>query len=253
MHFRIEGEGPALLLIHAFPYDGRLWDAQVDELSATHSVIVPDLPGFGRSPRPVGNPSLDDWADALVRHCRGFGVERAIVSGCSIGGYIAFAMLRQHSDFVAGLAFVDSRAGADSQDARRARYEMVERARHEGSAFLKDVDPPVSPVTKRDRPQVVEAVRAMMADASPVGVMVAQRAMASRPDSQSLLAGIRVPTTVMRGDDDPIIPRGESEALAASIPGATFVPIPDAGHLPPIEQPAAVNAALRALLTRVNL
>jgi pimeloyl-ACP methyl ester carboxylesterase len=159
-------------------------------------------------------------------------------------------MLRRVPEFVAGLAIIDSRAGVDSQEVRRARYEMVERARHEGTGFLETSDPPLSPRTKEDRPDVVAAVRKIMADATPVGVMVAQRAMAARKDERQQLESTRIPVTVVYGEDDPIVPRAEAEAMAAAIPGATFVIVPNAGHLPPIEQPDAVTAALRDLAHR---
>jgi pimeloyl-ACP methyl ester carboxylesterase len=127
---------------------------------------------------------------------------------------------------------------------------MVERARHEGTGFLEASDPPLSPKTKAQRPDIVAAVRGMMADATPVGVMVAQRAMAARKDERQMLSSIHVPATVMYGSDDPIVPRAEAEALAAAIPGAVFVIVPGAGHLPPVEQPVAVTTALRELAKR---
>src|SRR5580658_10987796 len=127
---------------------------------------------------------------------------------------------------------------------------MVERARHEGTHFLADADPPVAPYTLEQHPDIVATVRAMMSDATPVGVMVAQRAAAARKDSGPLLASIDVPVVVIQGEDDPIVPRVEAEALAAAIPGAVYISIAGAGHLPPIEQPLAVNDALRVLTRR---
>ena len=126
---------------------------------------------------------------------------------------------------------------------------MVERARHEGTAFLEASDPPVSPQTFADRPDVVAQARQMMAGATPVGVMAAQRAMASRKDARPLLGSIRVPVTVVYGEDDPVIARAEAEALAAAISGAAFVPIAGAGHLPPMETPEKVTTAIRDLAT----
>jgi pimeloyl-ACP methyl ester carboxylesterase len=227
-----------------------MWTEQIDELSGDYRVLAPDMPGFGRSGRPMEAPPLDDWAGQLLDACTSAGVERAVVGGCSMGGYLAFAMLRRAPHFVAGLALIDTRAGIDSQDVRRARYEMVEKARHEGTGFLAKADPPVSPATHARRPDVVAAARAMTADATAVGVMVWQRALAARKDAHDLLALIDVPTCVVQGADDPIVPRAEAEEMARGIRAARFVLVPDAGHLPPIEQPAAVTEALRDVLRR---
>lgn len=248
--FRDAGSGPALLLLHAFPLDSRMWTAQIDALSADFRVVAPDMPGFGKSGRPLEAPSLDDWAAQLLDECKTIGVERAVVGGCSMGGYLAFAMLRRSPKFIAGLALIDTRAGVDSQDVRRARYEMVEKARHEGIGFLTKADPPVSPATLSDRPDVVAAARAMTADATAVGVMVWQRALTARKDAHDLLASIDVPTCVVQGADDPIIPRAEAEEMGSRIRAARFLLVPSAGHLPPIEQPDAVTEALRDVLAR---
>ena len=251
MHFETAGEGPAILLLHAFPLDGRMWRGQIRALAAEHRVLAPDMPGFGASPKPEGNPSLDDWAKAVLALCKTNGVASALVAGCSMGGYLAFAMHRINPEFSTGFALVNTRASADSQDARRTRYEMVERARHEGTDFLLQTNPPLSPATFAGQPDVVSFVRTMTQDATPVGVMAAQRAMASRIDSRSQLGSIKVPVSVIYGVDDPVISRAEVEAMAASIPGAVFAPIVDAGHLSPVEKPADVTAHIIALTRRV--
>lgn len=252
LHFESVGRGAAILLLHAFPFDGRMWAEQVRDLSPDHHMIVPDLPGFGQSPRPDGSPSIDDWAAQVLEDCKKRGIEKAVVAGCSLGGYVAFALMRRAPGFFAGLGLIDTRAAPDTQESRRARYEMVERARHEGTAFLLAADLPLARTTIVERPEVLASARVMVADATPVGVMTAQRAMASRKDSRPLLRTIAVPTLVMQGEDDPIVPRAEAEAMAAEIPGSEFVLVTGAGHLPPIEQPGLVTDALRHLAARAS-
>lgn len=250
MHLHSAGAGPAILLLHAFPLDGRMWDACMLDLAADFSVLAPDMPGFGKSGQPQGNPSLDDWAAGVLAACEENGVKTAVVAGCSMGGYLAFVMNRIAPAFAAGFALVNTRAAADTQDARRTRYEMVERARHEGTAFLQVTEPPLSPQTLVRHPEITAFARAMMADATPVGVMAAQRAMASRKDSRAQLGGIKVPTVVVYGIDDFIIPRDEVESMAAAIPQAAFVPVIDAGHLSPMDKPAELSAAIRSVAKR---
>jgi pimeloyl-ACP methyl ester carboxylesterase len=208
------------------------------------------MPGFGRSERLAGAPSLDEWARGVLAWCKAHDVEQALIAGCSMGGYLSFAIARQAPRFATAFAFIDTRAAADSQEAKRGRYEIVERARHEGTAFLTAAKPHVSAYTLEHRPDVVAEVLALTADATPVGVMAAQRAMASRKDARSLLPAIDVPVTVIRGEDDSLIPQAEAEAMAAAIAGARFVSIPRAGHLSPLEDPQAITQELRLLLER---
>lgn len=228
-----------------------MWRAQVGALSATHRIVVPDMPGFGKGRLPDGTPSIDDLAGAIVKRCAALGVERPIVAGCSMGGYISLAIARLHPTFAGAFALIDTRATADSQQSRLARYEMVERARHEGAGFLLETDPPVSAETTAQRPDAVTFIRSMMADATAAGIMVAQRAMAGRKDSRSVLGTIRVPVTVVHGSDDPIVALSEGQAMAESIKGATFVPVNGSGHLSPVEKPDDVTAALLALANRI--
>ena len=251
LHYEEAGTGPSLLLLHAFPLDGRMWRSQVEELAADFRIVVPDLPGFGKGRLPDGTPSIDDLANAVVKHCSSIGLNRPAIAGCSMGGYIALAIARLHPSFAGGFALVDTRATADSQQSRLARYEMVERARHEGAGFLQQTDPPVSAQTAAQRPEAVAFIKSMMADATAAGIMVAQRAMASRKDSRATLGTIRVPVTVVHGTDDPVVAPAEGQAMAQAIKGAAFVPVPGAGHLSPVEMPDDVTAALRALALRV--
>ena len=228
-----------------------MWHAQAAAFAADHRVIVPDMPGFGSAQLPDGTPSIDDLANAIVAYCKSGGIERPLVAGCSMGGYIALAIARLHPAFAGGFGLIDTRATADSQDGKRARYEMVERARHEGAGFLLQSSPPVSAQTASQRPEAVAFIKSMMADATAAGIMVAQRAMASRKDSRPVLGTIRVPVAVIHGTDDPVVALAEGQAMASAIKGSTFVPIAGAGHLSPLEAPDEVTAALLALAKRI--
>lgn len=251
IHYSDSGAGPTALLLHAFPLDGRMWRGQAAALATARRVIVPDMPGFGSAQLPDGTPSIDDLAEALVNYCKSAGIERPLVAGCSMGGYIALAIARLHPTFAGGFALVDTRATADSQEGKRARYEMVERARHEGAGFLQATPPPVSAKTTSQRPEAIAFIKSMTADATAAGVMVAQRAMAGRKDSRAVLGTIRVPVTVIHGVDDPVVALSEGQAMAAAIKGSTFVPIEGAGHLSPVETPDEVTAAIVALAERM--
>lgn len=237
---------PPLVLLHAWPVDARMWKSQVDALGSEGVVIAPDLPGFGGEP--AAPPSLDDWARRLSVKLRGQGVENAVVAGCSMGGYVALALLRVDPSLLAGIALVNSRAAADApvvSAARSATIDRIQRGGGDTSFLVGDSALALSKATRRAKPEVVAAVRMMVADASAEAIVAAYRAIGSRPDMTAALAASDVPVALVAGIDDPVIPIGDARALAASIPRATFTPVPDAGHFSPMENPEVVTGALR--------
>lgn len=236
MFVRDAGAGPALLLLHALPYDSRMWDHQISELARTHRILAPDFPGFGRSPAPEAQITMETVARELIRHFDAAGISGAIVGGCSMGGYLAFALFRLRPEFFAGFALVDSRAAADSEEARKTRHTLIRRAKTEGVSFLLDA------ATDKDRH--------MLSDVTPAGYAAAQEAIARRPDSTDLLPRIRQPALVIRGTDDPVVSDAEARGIAAALPDCEFEEVPGAGHVPPIDQPEAVSGALRRLIGR---
>jgi pimeloyl-ACP methyl ester carboxylesterase len=248
--FHSAGAGQAVLLLHAFPLCAGAWAAQMSDLSAYAAAIAPDLPGFGASNNVPTIDDLDALATIVSGAARRRGIDGAVVVGNSMGGYLAFALLRVDPGFVRGLALVNTKATADTDQGRANRLALAQRVEREGSGFLVDEWPQgaVSAVTLRERPSVIRSIKEMVGQATASGVIAAQRAMAGRPDSTPLLSGIRMPTVVIHGLDDAIVSEAEARAMAGAIPGAAFVGIPDAGHVPNIEDPAPVNAALRALL-----
>lgn len=248
--FQTAGAGRAVVLLHAFPLNAVAWSDQMSALSGEAALSAPDMPGFGASQDAEPVEQIDLLAKLVLDNARRRGIQNAVIVGNSMGGYLAFGLLRVDPAFVRGLALINTRAAADTDQARGNRLALVERVKREGATFLVDEWPQgaVSPVTVSGRPEVMSSIREMIRQATPLGVIAAQRAMAGRPDSTPLLGAIRVPTLVAHGLDDPIIPEAEARAMAGAIPGATFVGIPSTGHLPNLEDPAPVNAALRELL-----
>lgn len=245
------GAGPPILMLHAFPLNAGMWSPQVQALSGRVTVLAPDLPGFGDSADAPSFESLDGLARTLYDMLRAQGVEQAAVAGCSMGGYLAFALLRVAPAFVTRLALINSKPGRDSEQARANRLALAERVERDGCAFLVEQwdRGALSPVTLASRPDVVEFVQKLIRKATPSGVAAAQRAMAERPDSTSLLGEIAVPTMVIHGLDDRIISENEARAMASIIRNAQFVGVPGAGHLPNLEQATLMNDALRNFVT----
>ncbi len=246
------GDGPALLLVHGFPLDRTLWAPQVATLARWRR-IAPDLRGAGASDAPEGGYSMAAYADDLAGLLDRLHVDRAVVAGLSMGGYVAFEMWRRHRQRIMGLILVDTRAEADSADGRRRRDEMIAVARAQGAPAIAERMLPqlLGRSTRVAQPQVVEQVRGMISRAPVPGLVGALGAMRDRPDSTPLLGSIDVPTLVIVGEEDDVTPPTLSRAMAAAIPGATITAIPGAGHLSPLEAPTAVTRVMAEFLEAV--
>jgi len=253
IHYRDGGGGGTpLLLFHAFPFDGRMWEGEIAALRDRFRVVAPDLSGFGQSTVPAdpASYSVDRWAEegrAVLDAC---GVERAIVGGCSMGGYVSFAFLRRHPDRVAGLLLVDTRAEADGEEARAGREASQREVREGGrDAFLARMRGRLLAPASAADPALVERIATLM-DQPAAGIVGGLEALKNRPDSTPDLPKIDVPTLIVVGEADVVTPPELSERMRAAIPGARLVVLPGAGHLANLEAPEAFHRALDGLLER---
>lgn len=238
----------ALLLVHAFPFDASMWDVQTASLRGqVETVIAPSLPGFGGTPVPAAQPTMDDYADALAAHLDRAGIGRAVVAGLSMGGYVALSLWRRHRRRVAGLLLADTRAEADDAAGRERRMKTADLVRQRGTGALLLQPPP----WLRDSSEHWGAVKAIVSRQPAEAVAQGSIAMAGRADSTADLPGIDVPASVVVGADDALTPPALSRAMAAAIPGATLTVIPGAGHLANVDAPEDFDRALRELVRRV--
>jgi 3-oxoadipate enol-lactonase len=245
------GAGPPLLLVHGFPLDHSMWHVEPASLPAQVRVIAPDLPGFGRSPAADDKLTMEQFADCLAGMLDALAVrEPVVLCGLSMGGYIGLQFWRKYAVRLRGLIFCDTRAQADAPEAAAARLVMADRVLSEGPAPLVETMLPklFAETTRRERPQVVAGLRAVMMATDPRGIAAAARGMAERPDMTARLAEIRCPTLVLVGQEDALTPPADMRTMAAAIPGAKYVEIPAAGHMSPLENPAAVNGAIAEFL-----
>jgi pimeloyl-ACP methyl ester carboxylesterase len=244
------GEGEPILFLHAFPLGLFMWDVQAEALRPRHRVVRFDARGFGGSPAGDALLTMErigDEAAALLDH---LGLERAVVAGCSMGGYAAFAMVRRHPQRVRALVLQDTRAGADSPEARRNRALLAEKTLKQGAQAAADAFLPklLGDTTHQERPALVSRIREAILATSPRGIANALQGLGARADSTPTLREIRVPTLVVCGVEDTITPLAESEAMHQALAGSTLAAIPRAGHLANLENPEAVNAALLEFL-----
>jgi pimeloyl-ACP methyl ester carboxylesterase len=242
----VYGAGTPMVLLHAFPLDSRMWLPQVEALGG-YQAIVPDLRGFGAGAGLAGEVSdMDLLADDIVTLLDDRKLDRVVLCGLSMGGYVALAFARRHPDRLGGLVLCDTRPGADGDDARAARLAMAERVLAEGVEFLPEVMIPrlLGETTRRDQPDLVQTVTRTILDQHPRGIAAAQRGMAARPDSTDVLRRISVPTLVITGLEDELVGPEESREMAAAIRDSRLVQVPGAGHLVNLEKADMVNEAL---------
>ncbi|WP_433407991.1 alpha/beta fold hydrolase [Saccharomonospora azurea] len=243
-----------LVLLHAYPLDARMWDSVRAPLSERTRLITPDQQGLGRTPLPEGGtaaPSLDHAARDVVALLDRLELDKVVVGGSSMGGYVAMALLRLAPERIGGLAFIGTKATADTPEARENRLNVARRAETEGTAgWLADEMLPtlLGETTRRRRPEVVERVREIVDGQPPAGVAWAQRAMAARPDSTDVLRTVDVPTVVVAGEEDAVMPPEVLRDLADTVPNAELVVVPEAGHLIPLEAPEPVVDAVSRVL-----
>jgi pimeloyl-ACP methyl ester carboxylesterase len=252
IEYVVSGAGEAVLLFHAFPLGLFMWEAQVESLAATHRVVRFDARGFGGSRAGEGPLTMERIADDGAALLDLLGIEKATVAGCSMGGYAAFAFVRRHPQRLAGLVLQDTRAGADTPEAKANRATLASKVLAAGAAAAVEAFLPklLGETTHRERPEVVAGVRERILATSPQGIANALHGLAARADSRETLPTIAVPTLVLVGAEDVLTPPGEAATMAAAIPRARLDVIPAAGHLANLETPAATNAALRAFLAR---
>jgi 3-oxoadipate enol-lactonase len=252
------GQGLSVVLLHGFPLDHTMWAVQVEALTVVARVIAPDLRGFGRSPLAPGDGergiSMEQYAGDLIELLDVRAIpEPVVLVGFSMGGYVAWQFVRKYPERVRALVQCDTRALADTEEGRAGRIKMAENVVEWGSGRVAEMMGPklFAPATFQKLPEIVRAVRTVVERTSPAGIAAAQRGMAARPDMTSLLPTIKAPTLVIVGEHDAISPPDEMKSIAAEIPGAEFVVIPEAGHMTTMENPAAVNEALLGFVKKL--
>jgi 3-oxoadipate enol-lactonase len=239
------GGGPAVVMLHGFPFNRSMWRGQTEALRATRRVVAPDLRGHGGT-TVAETATMEEMADDVAALFDKLNIERATVAGLSMGGYVALAFFRKYARRVGALVLADTRAVADTEEAKRTREETARRALAEGMEQIADAMLPklLSKETRERRPEVVERVRAMMLATRPVGAAAALRGMALRRDQTGLLPEIKVPTLVVVGSEDMITPPSDAEAMCAKMEGSRLARIEGAGHVSNLERPEEFNRAL---------
>ena len=252
IHYLEKGTGTPLMLVHGFPLDGRMWSTQLNTLALRARVVVPDLRGFGRSPEtgPFTLETLADDVHALAEYLK---LGRCVFAGLSMGGYVALAYVKKHLANLRGLILVDTKAEADTEQAKEGREKMIAQARQQGvkpiaDAMLAKLIPQEAAAS---RPQLARELRDMMDSQRPATLAHALAAMRDRPDRTDVLSSINVPTLIIVGEQDSITPPDVMRPIHLKVKDSEMLVIPSAGHMTPMEQPMQVNRAIERFLERV--
>jgi len=245
------GHGLPLMLIHGFPLCRKMWRPQAEAFSrAGCRVITPDLRGFGESGLASGTVSMDYYADDIVALLEHLGVDRAVVGGMSMGGYVLLNLLERYPDRVAAPIFITTKAGSDNDAGKAKRTELAEACRVRGIMPVAEAFRNLlfSPATMADNPELADEVFGWVAATDPRGAAAALIAMRDRKDCVPLLGSITHPALVIGADQDQAAPVEHSRIIAEGLPDAKLCILHGGGHMINLEQPSGFNEAILGFL-----
>lgn len=239
-----------IIFLHGFPFDGSSWDPQLEHFKGKYQTFAPDLRGHGKGPAGPGPWMIAHYADDLKIYMDEMKIEKAFVCGLSMGGYIALHFTASYPERLAGLILCDTRADADSNEAKDKRYATIRKIHQEGTQqFATDFSKnALGETTRTVMPQIQEKVQSMILNNQPQNIAMVLGALASRRDSTPYLEAISCPTMILVGTEDKITPPDVNESLAKKIKGSSFHLIEKAGHLSNLEQPKVFNRYLEDFL-----
>ena len=233
-----------------------MWQSQTEALAAAGChVITPDLRGFGENTNFADINTMEDMAKDVAELMDTLKIERAIIGGLSMGGYVTFNFYRLFPEKFAALLLFDTNPAADSEEKRQSRFDLIDAIEKTGAQALIDGMLPnlISDSTKENNADLVEKLKATFAAVNPQAAIAALRGMAERQDHTNLLKDVRVPALLIFGEHDKITNLEIAEKMKSEIPGAALTRIKHAGHYSNLEQPESFNAALVSFVKLVDI
>ena len=250
------GSGPSVVLIHGFPLCRRMWHPQIQAVTgAGFRLVTLDLRGFGESDAPEGPYSMEIFADDVAGLLDHLGIEKAVVGGMSMGGYVLFNLVERYPDRLAGAAFITTRATADDEAGKARRLQLAQETMKFGPQVIADAFVPIlfAEESLAERPKLVEEVGGWIVGTDSRGLAGGLLAMRERKDYSGLLGTIGTPSMAIGAEGDRAAPPETSRAIAAGIPGCRLEIVTEAGHMANLEHPGAFNGALLAFLKELGL
>ncbi|HSK70786.1 MAG TPA: alpha/beta fold hydrolase [Pyrinomonadaceae bacterium] len=245
--FKEYGSGNAVILLHAFPLSRKMWQPQIEALTAANfRVITPDLRGFGDNDSFADINTMEDMARDIAELTDTLKIEKAIFGGLSMGGYILFNFFRLFPEKIAALVFADTNSAADTEQKREGRFDLIENIEQNGAQALIDEMLPnlVSNYTKNNNQELLSEIEKMFREVNPKAAIAALRGMAERQDHSDCLSEISLPTLLIFGEDDKVTNLEIAREMDQKIPNSKLEIIKNAGHYSNLEQPESFNSVL---------
>lgn len=248
LFYEEHGQGIPLIFLHGFPFDHTIWEPLVPFLECEARMILPDLRGFGRSPVTEGVYSMRLLAEDVYQLMNRLGIEKMILVGHSMGGYASLAFAHAYPQHLSGLVLVSTQAAADSPERRQARYKTAESVSHKGARVV--ASHMVNNLTPKT--ELLPAIQDLILRAHPSGIIGSLKGMAERNDLTEILADIHIPTVVLAGTNDQLLPMEKMRTLAQMLPKGWLVEIAGSGHMLMMEEPQQVANAICQVIQRAK-
>jgi pimeloyl-ACP methyl ester carboxylesterase len=243
------------VFLHAFPLQAAMWERTLDGVPDGWRAIAPDFRGFGQTSLPdfERRSSMSDFAGDVIDLLDRLEIVQAAIVGCSMGGYVLFEILKSAPAYMNAIGLVSTRPGADTEEGRKNREKMIDLVSREGvDAVAAEMVPKLlGATTQKERADLVKYVSHLVIENGREGIKVGVRAMMERADSRQLLSRIDVPTIIIHGVEDTLIPPSEAEGMNKAIANSRLELLTGSGHLPSLEQSARFEAILWQFLDKV--
>lgn len=250
------GQAPIpIIFIHGFPFDKTMWQPQLDFFKSSQRVIAYDIRGFGKSTSDNETASMNLYADDLIKFMDLLEIDKAIVCGLSMGGYILLNAVNRYPEKFAAIILSDTQCIADSAEAKEKRYKSIAQIIFGGlenfaEAFVKNI---FCNQTLASNNQEVERIKKIILSTSSDTMVAALSALANRWEMCSTLSDIKIPTLILCGSDDAITPLAQSEFMQSKIKNAVLRTIKNAGHLSNLENPLEFSKQINDFVLSLEL
>jgi 3-oxoadipate enol-lactonase len=244
LFYEEQGQGFPVIFLHGFPFDHTIWEPVVENLNGEARLILPDLRGFGRSPVTEGVYSMRLLAADILHLMDRLDVEKAILVGHSMGGYVSLAFASAYPGRLAGLGLIATQAAADAPERRQARYKTADSVAGKGARVVAS-DMVNSLTPNKD---LLKPIKDLILRSHPTGLVGSLKGMAERPDMTGSLGSISVPSVIIAGTADQLLPMERMQTLAQMLPKGWLVEVQGGGHMLMMEEPQHVAGALRQLI-----
>lgn len=249
------GEGLVpIIFLHGYPFDKSMWRPQIDFFKSKNRLIPCDIRGFGKSTDEKTSLSIDLFADDLIKFMDKLGIEKTVICGLSMGGFIALNAIKRYPDRFEALILCDTQCIADTLEVKEKRYELIDEIDAHGpttfnEGFIKSV---FHKNSLNDKKELVAQLRSVVFLNSKHIIKQGLAALAERSETCSILKEITIPTLIICGREDEVTPLAQSESMHASIKGSELKIIENAGHVSNLEQPEEFNKHLNDFLTKLD-